>query len=151
MGKRKQKMDHLFIDTSGWASVLCPQDEFYSAFSEFMQRAKRDRQNFVTTNYVIAELVPLLSSRYHLPRKDIIELVNTVKTYTRTEIIHIDQALDRDAWKHLETRSDKDWSLVDASSFIVMRRLGIARALTGDHHFTQAGFTQVPEETRRYR
>ena|SRR5260370_2364612 len=148
MGKRK--IDHLFIDTSGWAGSLCPQDEFYSAFSGFIQRAKRDRRRFITTNYIIAELVPLLSSRYHLPRKDVIELVNTVKTYTRTEIIHINQALDSDAWKHLETRSDKNWSLVDASSFVVMKQLDIVQALTGDHHFEQAGFVQVPEEARRY-
>jgi len=144
-------MDHLFIDTSGWASSLCPQDEFYSAFSGFIQGAKRDRRRFITTNYVIAELVPLLSSRYHLPRKDIIKLVNTVKTYARTEIIHIDQALDSDAWEHLEVRSDKDWSLVDASSFLLMERLGIDQALTSDHHFAQAGFTQVPEPRRNYR
>src|SRR5213078_5250564 len=104
-----------------------------------------------TPNYIIAALLPLLSSRYRLPREDVIELVNTVKTYTRTEIIHIDQALDSDAWKHLEARSDKDWSLVDASSLVVMRQLGIIQALTGDHHFAQAGFVQVPEEVRRYR
>jgi predicted nucleic acid-binding protein len=148
---RKQKMDHLFIDTSGWASSLCPQDEFYSAFSRFIRRMQKDGWKFTTSNYVIAELVPLLSSRYHLPRKDIIKLVNTVKTYTETEIIYVDQALDGEAWEHLEARSDKNWSLVDASSFIIMERFGIGQAITTDHHFEQAGFVQVPEEVRKYR
>ncbi len=35
---------------------------------------------------------------------------------------------------------DKDWSFVDCSSFVLMRRLGLQDALITDHHFSQAGF-----------
>jgi predicted nucleic acid-binding protein len=44
----------------------------------------------------------------------------------------------------LKARVDKDWSLVDASSFVVMPMLGIVEALTTDHHFLQAGFVRLP-------
>lgn len=44
----------------------------------------------------------------------------------------------------LERMTDKEWSLVDAASFIVMRRLGITEAFTSDQHFIQAGFLRVP-------
>ena len=37
-------------------------------------------------------------------------------------------------------RSDKAWSLTDCISFVVMRERGLTDALTGDHHFEQAGF-----------
>jgi uncharacterized protein len=37
-------------------------------------------------------------------------------------------------------RADKEWSLTDCISFIVMRERGIAQALAYDHHFEQAGF-----------
>ena len=37
-------------------------------------------------------------------------------------------------------RPDKDWSLTDCISFVVMREHQITEALTGDHHFEQAGF-----------
>lgn len=36
---------------------------------------------------------------------------------------------------------DKDWSLTDCISFVVMEQHGISEALTADHHFEQAGFT----------
>jgi hypothetical protein len=39
-----------------------------------------------------------------------------------------------------EQRQDKDWSLTDCLSFVVMQDEGITRALTGDRHFEQAGF-----------
>jgi predicted nucleic acid-binding protein len=40
----------------------------------------------------------------------------------------------------LTQRQDKDWSLVDCASFIIMQRRGITETLTTDHHFEQAGF-----------
>jgi uncharacterized protein len=38
------------------------------------------------------------------------------------------------------TRPDKEWSLTDCISFVVMNERGIGDALTNDHHFEQAGF-----------
>jgi hypothetical protein len=41
------------------------------------------------------------------------------------------------------SRADKDWSLTDCLSFIVMGRRNIRQALTADNHFEQAGFHAV--------
>jgi uncharacterized protein len=40
----------------------------------------------------------------------------------------------------LRRRVDKEWSLTDCISFIVMERYKVTEALTADHHFEQAGF-----------
>jgi hypothetical protein len=37
-------------------------------------------------------------------------------------------------------RPDKNWSLTDCVSFVVMHGEGLTEALTGDNHFEQAGF-----------
>ena len=42
-----------------------------------------------------------------------------------------------------ESRPDKEYSLVDCMSMVVMEERGIQHVLTNDHHFTQAGFTVV--------
>jgi len=40
-------------------------------------------------------------------------------------------------------RLDKEWSLTDCISFVVMQRLAIIDALTADRHFIQAGFAAL--------
>jgi hypothetical protein len=35
---------------------------------------------------------------------------------------------------------DKEWSLTDCASFLIMEERGIRSALTRDRHFAQAGF-----------
>jgi predicted nucleic acid-binding protein len=85
-----------------------------------------------------------LISHYHLPRLQVIGAINTIKAHRAVEIVHIEQAIDKEAWELLEKYLDKEWSLVDASSFLVMRRFGMTQVLTGDHHFDQAGFIRLP-------
>ncbi len=41
-----------------------------------------------------------------------------------------------------KSRADKEWSLVDCTSFVVMDEHGLIDGFTEDHHFEQAGFTK---------
>jgi hypothetical protein len=41
------------------------------------------------------------------------------------------------------SRSDKQWSLTDCISFLVMQDRQMTEALTGDRHFEQAEFTAL--------
>jgi predicted nucleic acid-binding protein len=55
----------------------------------------------------------------------------------------VSEALHRAALAHLQQRPDKDWSLCDAVSFLLMAQHAIQGALTTDHHFEQAGFVRL--------
>jgi predicted nucleic acid-binding protein len=137
--------NNLFVDTSGWAYYLDRQDPLHAEVAASVRRALTQRRHLVTTSYIICELVALLSSRYHLPRQQVIKAINAIKTDSSVEVIYIERSLDDEAWNLLETRLDKEWSLVDASSFVVMKHYGLTEALTTDHHFTQAGFVRSPK------
>ena len=57
-----------------------------------------------------------------------------------TKIVPATQALFHRGLERYAARPDKDWTLTDCISFVVMEDEGITYALTGDQHFTQAGF-----------
>ena len=58
-------------------------------------------------------------------------------------IIPADEELFQAGFDYFEARPDKGWSLTDCISFVVMEREQLTEALTGDHHFEQAGFTAL--------
>ena len=97
----------------------------------------------ITTNYVLAELVALLSSRVKVPRPTVIEIVETIRSTSWVQMVHIDRDADFAAWNLFRSHTDKNWSLVDCSSFALMRAGFISAALTTDYHFEQAGFTRL--------
>lgn len=82
-------------------------------------------------------------SPLRIPRMNIITTIDTIKSASWVDIVHIDQTLDREAWTLLKERKDKNWSLVDCTSFVVMRQSDIVKAFTADHHFEQEGFVRV--------
>ncbi len=66
-----------------------------------------------------------------------------IQANPQMRIIPPDQTLFEEGIQLYTNRSDKAWSLTDCISFVVMQREGITEALTGDHHFEQAGFTTL--------
>lgn len=136
-------MKRIFVDTSGWANLAYASEPYHHLATKIHGSAVRNRQKLITTNYVISELVPLLTSVLKVSRPRIIELINGIKSSQNFDIIHIDEVGDAKAWELLENRNDKNWSLVDSSSFVVMEALDITDALTTDHHFEQAGFIRL--------
>jgi predicted nucleic acid-binding protein len=135
-------MPGMFADTSGLACLADPSQPFHALAVRHYRNVRRNHR-IVTTNYVIAELVALLTTPLHFSRRSVIGSVEFVKTSPRVEIVHIDPVLDDEAWQLLKSRPDKEWSLVDCASFVVMTRRGLTDALTTDHHFEQAGFVRL--------
>jgi uncharacterized protein len=133
----------VFIDTSGWAELFVATESYHQKAKEWFAKARKQQLQMVTSNYVVAELVALLNSPLRVPRYQLFQYVDAVKTASYINIIYVDTAIETAAWSLLKSRADKTWSLVDATSFIIMQQLGLQEALTTDHHFEQAGFIRL--------
>jgi uncharacterized protein len=136
-------MADLCVDTAGWGHLLDETQTHHSLAASLYREARGQGRKLITTNYILLELVALLTSPLRLSRSTIIALIESLKTSPYVEVVHIDASLDAAAWQLLRQRQDKDWSLVDCSSFVVMRQESMLEALTTDHHFEQAGFVRL--------
>ena len=133
----------MFVDTSAWASLFAPVDPDHSRFVEIVKDFRRNSGVVVTTNYIVAELMALLTSPYRVPRPPQIEILNAILSAPWVEVIHIDPATEARSRELFSARPDKMWSLVDCTSFVVMQDKGIQSALLSDRHFEEAGFQRV--------
>lgn len=132
-----------FVDTAGWASLFVSTECYHPQAIAWFSQAREQGRELITTNYVLIELVALLNSPLRVPRPKLFLYVDAIRTAPYVRLIHVDPALDAAAWALLKSRADKTWSLVDATSFVLMQQLGVWEALTPDEHFEQAGFVRL--------
>jgi predicted nucleic acid-binding protein len=139
-------MADLFVDTSGWASLVDTTQPYHQAAARLYRQARQQKRKLVTTNYIITELVALLTSPLRVPRLTTISFIDGLKASPYVDVVHVDVTLDEDAWHLLKKHQDKAWSLVDCASFVVMTKRSITEALATDRHFEQAGFASLLRE-----
>ena len=70
-------------------------------------------------------------------------MLEGLRASRRVEIVPLSQELLQRGLALFAKRDDKDWSLTDCISFVVMQDWDIHAALTGDRHFQQAGFSAL--------
>lgn len=136
-------MNGIFVDTSGWASFFLRTEPFHRSSVDLLNEARRNRRPVVTANYVVTEVIALLTSPFRIPRAAQIGILDALRAANWTEVVHIDPERDQASVALLKAYPDKTWSLVDCSSFVVMRERGLTSALTNDRHFEQAGFIRL--------
>lgn len=125
----------MLLDTSGLLCLLLRDEPLHSLAIEHYQTATRR----VIHNYILAEFIALASSR-RLPRETALRLVNNLARNRGVELVWVDPGLHLAGMTLLASRPDKDYSLCDAVSFLVMRARRISVAFSTDHHFEQDGF-----------
>ena len=132
----------VLLDTSYLLALELAQDQNHGAALAHWRSVAQRLPSLVTTSYIFDETVTFFNSRgYHAKA---IQVGNTLLYSPSLQLIHVDEALFYAGWQFFERHQDKQYSLTDCISFIVMQQRGIGTAYTFDHHFTQAGFTQVP-------
>ena len=128
-------MNVAFADTSFYVGLLSKRDALHDKVLTFL--ATFDGR-IVTTEFVLIEVANFNSRPADRP--SFVNLTNQIKADARTELIASSNDLFDRGVRLFAARLDKEWSLTDCISLVVMTERGLTDALTADAHFEQAGF-----------
>ena len=130
----------LFIDTSAFYAVMDTGDDFHSRAKDFFSEIVEKNIILNSSNYVIVETMALIQNRLGISAVRL--FINNILPVIN--IHYIDKSIHDIAIDNLLSLSDSKISLVDFTSFKIMRNLEISTAFTFDRHFKKQGFKILP-------
>lgn len=128
----------VFVDTSALYGLVDADDLAHARLTTALEAL--EGASLVTHNYVVVESVALVGQRLgpRFVRRFLLDVAAAL------EIVWVDETVHRSAvGAYLSSTADRP-SLVDFTSFEVMRLDGIRTAFAVDRHFTEAGFEVIP-------
>ncbi len=132
-----------FIDTSHIIALIRADDEYHE-LANFAGDVLTGKM--VTTEAVLIEFGNSLSKAKY--KQLAVDTIADLRNDPNIEIAPLDSSLIERALAVFGSHHDKDWSLTDCVSFVVMQERGLVEALTTDHHFEQAGFRAILRELK---
>jgi uncharacterized protein len=130
-----------FLDTGYLIALFSPKDTFHAQAVLLQIQIQRERRQLLTTEAVVFEVGAAFSRAANRSVGNAI--IHTLLHDLSIEAAPITPAVRDKAVALFAQHHDKDWSLCDCASFVLMRERGITHALAADHHFDQAGFTAL--------
>jgi predicted nucleic acid-binding protein len=127
------------MDSSFWILLRDDVAPEHSRVVDLTRRLLGNRTQLVVTEMVLAETHAYFCRS---PSRSL----QILEDFENNRAIHCESARPSDqqeAIQLLRRYRDKAWSFCDAMSFSIMRRLGIYKAASADHHFRQIGEFEV--------
>ncbi|MBM4461494.1 MAG: type II toxin-antitoxin system VapC family toxin [Chloroflexi bacterium] len=131
----------VFVDTAAWIALLNADDALHEQARQVRGMLARRKTRLVTTEFVLIEVADALSAP--ALRSHVAAYVDSLRRLAILQIVPVSQELLLEGWTLYKQRPDKDWSLTDCISFVVMRLEHIRQAFTSDHNFEQAGLVKL--------
>ena len=137
-----------FVDAGGWIALAVPSDSLHARAVAAFSRLLQNNSRLVTTEPVLFETFDALSDarvRHLAP-----VLRTSLLKLHALEVVAVDETARENALTFHQSRPDKEWSLTDCFSFVLMRQRDISQAIAFDHHFEQAGFRALLREPQPF-
>jgi hypothetical protein len=125
----------IFADTVFFIALLNLRDELHARVQAWVVHVT---EKVVVSEYVLWEMVNFYSKPVNRPK--VHDLLARLRTADQYEIVPASPELFEAGLVLHAERPDKESSLTDCISFLIMQKRGITRALTFDLHFEQASF-----------
>lgn len=137
----------VLVDTGGYYALAVPEDPNHDEATAVIRMLASGRYRLYTTHLIISETHTLLRSRLkHRGRAHALAVARDAVSGIHRSSVIIEPISPDDARLAVEslfTYADRALSYTDATSFAVMRRLGIPYVFAFDEDFAVAGFTNV--------
>ena len=130
--------NELFLDSSYAIALAASSDQLHSRALELAEEIERESRRLITIRAVLLEIGNALSKQRY--RAAAVQLLASLESDPSVEIISLTGDLYSQAFELFRDRPDKEWSLTDCASFVVMQARDLTDALTSDEHFEQAGY-----------
>lgn len=134
-------IDRLFVDTSAWFAFVNKADPEHIAVRMVLRRRG---VRLVTSNFVFDETVTLC--RYRLGHETAARVGAILQSAASLDLVRLTAEDERAAWALFLDRTDKAYSFTDCTSFILMHRMRLRRAVALDDDFKQEGFETLPRQ-----
>ena len=129
----------VFIDTGALFAGIAKNDQYHQQAMKHRNRLLKEKVRFMTTNLIIHESTMLLERK--VSKKEAVKFLKAVLKDPLVEIVHADEDIEQEGFALYQKYKDRDFSIADCISFVVMKRYRISRCFTFDHHFTTMGFS----------
>jgi len=131
-------MKRVFADTAYFVALVRKRDQLHRQATYFQEHPPG---KLLTTEWVLAEA----GNRLAEPptREKFIRLIDELQAQAGVEIVSVRHEHFQQGCDLYARRKDKDWSLTDCISFVIMQEYGIDSALTSGADFEQAGFKRL--------
>lgn len=133
-------MKRLFADTFFFFAYLNAADSAHEAAAQYFDNFDG---HLVTTEWVLTELADGMAGIGD--RETFAQFHEALRSDPAVTVIPSSPEFFSKGLALYTNRKDKEWTLTDCISFVVMQSESLGEALTGDHHFKQAGFTALLE------
>jgi len=131
-------MKAVFADSVYFFALLNTRDRIHESALRFAQQATRP---IITTAWVVTEVADGLARK--TTRQAFVRLLEILESAPDVEVIPPSPDLFHQGLQRYVQRQDKDWTLTDCISFVVMEQRGLTEALNSDRHFEQSGFATL--------
>ena len=131
-------MTQVYADTVFWIALLSPRDSLHRKSLALSNEIPPD--SIVTSEMVLTEVLSSMGKLGPLSRGAAAGMVEAFAKSANTVVVPQTTEQFHTALQMYKRSIDKEWSLTDCASFLIMEEHGIRAALTHDLHFVQAGF-----------
>jgi predicted nucleic acid-binding protein len=129
----------VFIDSSFWIALRDVREPGHLSAQGVLARLFRERTLFVLTTFVFGEIQAYFVRSARLRARVLADFWNN--PVARIETVSFRDLSAAVEW--LRQHPDRDCSLCDVLSLVVLRRLGVRRVATFDPHFREFGEFEI--------